>query len=113
MSKNLTITVLLDFYGELLTAKQADALRLYYDEDCSLSEIADDMGLSRQGARDFIKRGEQQLFEFEEKLGLYSCTVPTFMQYVLAQLLSNGDFERHINRVRRSKRNELRNQSGK
>ncbi len=70
MSKNLTITVLLDFYGELLTAKQADALRLYYDEDCSLSEIADDMGISRQGARDFIKRGEQQLFEFEEKLGL-------------------------------------------
>lgn len=51
--------------------------------------------------------------QFEEKLGFYSCTVPTFMQYVLAQLLSNGDFERHINRVRRSKRNELRNQSGK
>ena len=70
MSKNLTITVLLDFYGELLTKKQADALRLYYDEDCSLSEIADDMGISRQGARDFIKRGEIQLFELEEKLGL-------------------------------------------
>ena len=70
MSKNLTITVLLDFYGELLTQKQADALRLYYDEDCSLSEIADDMGISRQGARDFIKRGEIQLFELEEKLGL-------------------------------------------
>lgn len=70
MSKNLTITVLLDFYGELLTKKQADALRLYYDEDCSLSEIADDMGISRQGARDFIKRGELQLFELEEKLGL-------------------------------------------
>ena len=44
---------------------------------------------------------------FEEKLGFYSCTVPTYMQYVLAKLLDNGDFERHINRVRRKKRKEL------
>lgn len=44
---------------------------------------------------------------FRERLGLYSCTVPTFMQYVLAKLLDNGDFERHINRVRRKKRKEL------
>lgn len=43
---------------------------------------------------------------FEEKLGFYSCTVPTFEQYVLAQLLASGDFERHINRVRRKKRKE-------
>lgn len=43
---------------------------------------------------------------FEEKLGFYSCTVPTFEQYVLAQLLASGDFERHINRVRRQKRKE-------
>jgi GntR family transcriptional regulator/MocR family aminotransferase len=43
---------------------------------------------------------------FEEKLGFYSCTVPTFEQYVLAQLLAGGDFERHINRVRRRKRKE-------
>ncbi len=42
--------------------------------------------------------------DFEEKLGFYSCTVPTFEQYVLSQLLASGDFERHINRVRRSKR---------
>ncbi|MGM9631779.1 MAG: PLP-dependent aminotransferase family protein [Eubacteriales bacterium] len=44
---------------------------------------------------------------FEEKLGFYSCTVPTYMQYVLAKLISNGDFERHINRVRRQKRSQL------
>ncbi|MBQ8390014.1 MAG: PLP-dependent aminotransferase family protein [Oscillibacter sp.] len=41
---------------------------------------------------------------FEKKLGFYSCTVPTFEQYTLTELLNNGDFERHINRVRRSKR---------
>ena len=43
---------------------------------------------------------------FNEKLGFYSCTVPAFMQYVLAELIANGDFERHINRVRRKKRKE-------
>lgn len=44
---------------------------------------------------------------FDKKLGFYSCTVPTYMQYVLAELINNGDFERHINRVRRNKRKEL------
>ena len=45
---------------------------------------------------------------FQEKLGFYSCTVPTFEQYVLTELLNSGAFERHINRVRRNKRKELR-----
>ena len=44
---------------------------------------------------------------YREKLGFYSCTVPTFMQCVLTELINNGDFERHINRVRRNKRKEL------
>ena len=47
------------------------------------------------------------VWEFEDKLGFYSCTVPTFMQQVLSELISNGDFERHINRVRRNKRREM------
>jgi GntR family transcriptional regulator/MocR family aminotransferase len=45
--------------------------------------------------------------QFREKLGFYSCTVPTYIQFVLAELISNGDLERHINRVRRAKRREL------
>ena len=49
----------------------------------------------------------QLLCEFENKLGFYSCTVPTFEQFVLAELINNGDFERHINRVRRSLRKML------
>ena len=48
--------------------------------------------------------------EYEEKLGFYSCTVSTFMQYVLTELIENGDFERHINRVRRKIRKELASQ---
>lgn len=47
---------------------------------------------------------------FDDKLGFYSCTVPTFMQYVLTELINNGDFERHINKVRRNKRKELSSQ---
>ena len=49
---------------------------------------------------------EHLVGKFEKKLGFYSCTVPVFEQYVLAELLNNGDFERHINRVRRAKRKE-------
>ena len=45
--------------------------------------------------------------QFHDKLGFYACTVPTYIQFVLAELISNGDFERHINRVRRAKRREL------
>ena len=41
---------------------------------------------------------------YKEKLGFYSCTVPTYIQYVLAELIKNGDFERHINKVRKMKR---------
>lgn len=52
---------------------------------------------------------EHLVGEFEEKLGFYSCTVPVFEQYVLTELLNNGDFERHINRVRRAKRKEKYN----
>lgn len=70
MSKDLSISVLMDFYGGLLTQKQRDSLELYYEQDCSLAEIAVDMDISRQGVRDFIKRGEKQLYEFEEKLEL-------------------------------------------
>lgn len=47
------------------------------------------------------------LESFEERLGFYSCTVPVFEQYVLAELIGSGDFERHVNRVRRKKRQQL------
>lgn len=52
---------------------------------------------------------EPLLKEFDEKLGFYSCTVPVFEQYVLAELIAGGDFERHINRMRRARRNSISN----
>lgn len=70
MAKNLEIAYLLDFYGEMLTEKQRDFIDLYYNEDLSLSEIAENEGITRQGVRDSIKRAEVQLLDMEQKLGL-------------------------------------------
>ena len=71
MEKNIEVSLLFDFYGELLKPSGKKAIDLYYNEDLSLAEVADEMGITRQGVRDSIKRSEQQLFELEEKLGLF------------------------------------------
>ena len=66
--KPLEMSLLFDFYGETLTEKQRELFDLYYNEDLSLAEIAEHAGITRQGVRDGIKRGEQILQEMEEKL---------------------------------------------
>ena len=68
--KNLNVGYLLDFYGELLTEHKRSVLDLYYNEDYSLAEIAEEIGISRQGVRGLIKKAEGELFFYEEKLGL-------------------------------------------
>jgi predicted DNA-binding protein YlxM (UPF0122 family) len=70
VAKNFEVVLLLDFYGDMLTVKQKDFLGYYYNDDLSLSEIAENEGITRQGVRDSIKRAEAQLFEMEERLGL-------------------------------------------
>jgi predicted DNA-binding protein YlxM (UPF0122 family) len=70
VEKNLEISLLLDFYGEILTEKQQEVINLYYNEDFSLAEIAEQSQITRQGVRDSIKRGEATLLEMESKLGL-------------------------------------------
>lgn len=72
MSKNLLICDLLELYGPLLTEKQSRLLELYYFDDLSLSEIAENEGGSRQGAMDVIKRAEKELLKMEDTLGLYN-----------------------------------------
>ena len=75
MSKNLEISVLLDYYGGMLTDKQRDVIDLYYNQDLSLAEIAEHEKIYRQGVRDNIKRGEAYLTELEENLHLAKQTV--------------------------------------
>lgn len=70
MQKNLEISALLDFYADLLTENQRQVLIFYYNEDFSLSEIAQNLGITRQGVHDVIKKAETQLFTLEQKLRL-------------------------------------------
>lgn len=74
MAKDLRFSLLLECYRNLLSEKQAEMLESYYDLDLSLSEISENVGMSRQGVRDTIKRAEQQLLDYEEKLGLIKKT---------------------------------------
>lgn len=69
--KNLEISVLCDIYSALLPEKQKLALEYYYDDDLSLSEIAELVGISRQGVRDQIKHAESELLSLENSLHLY------------------------------------------
>ena len=68
--KNLNIAYLLDFYGEVLPERKRTVMEYYYQDDLSLAEIAEEIGISRQGVRDMIKKSEEELFFYEEKLHL-------------------------------------------
>ncbi len=68
MDKNIKISLLLEIYGALLTEKQQDLLDLYYNQNLSLSEIAGDVEITRQGVRKVLVDGEKKLLNYESKL---------------------------------------------
>lgn len=70
MNKIYETSLLLDFYGQLLTDRQYEILDLHYNNDFTLTEIAEQLNISRQGVYDNEKRGRAQLIEYENKLGL-------------------------------------------
>ncbi|HWR43204.1 YlxM family DNA-binding protein [Sporomusa sp.] len=70
LNKVLRVGQLYDFYNALLTDKQRDCLNMHYLQDLSLAEIAEEFGVSRQAVHDILRRAEQTLEEYEEKLGL-------------------------------------------
>lgn len=70
--KNLNIAYLLDFYGDVLSDRKRRVMDDYYNNDLSLAEIAADLGISRQGVRELIKKAEEELTFYEEKLHLAS-----------------------------------------
>ena len=69
-SQAYRMTMLYDFYGDVLTERQKEFYDLYYNEDLSLGEIAENYGITRQGVRDVIVRAEAVLTELEDKTGL-------------------------------------------
>ncbi len=74
MEKKVEISMLLQIYGKLLTKKQQDVMNLYYDDDLSLSEIAEIYKISRQGVSDIIKKGETNLLQYEKVLHIMKTT---------------------------------------
>ena len=68
MDKSVKISMLLEIYGKMLTDKQADTVDLYYNQNLSLSEIADEVNITRQAVRKSLIEAEKNLFEYEEKL---------------------------------------------
>ncbi|MBR5314668.1 MAG: PLP-dependent aminotransferase family protein [Clostridia bacterium] len=97
-----------DFESEFsVSAKPTETLFAVSDQDNVIYLNTFSKTVSPSLRIGYMVLPEHLVKPFEEKLGFYSCTVPTFMQYVLTELINNGDFERHINRVRRKKRKEL------
>ena len=86
-SKNLEMGYLLDFYGEVLTPRQREMMSQYYHDDLSLSEIGENFGITRQGARDAIKHGENAVIDAR-----FACTGPHAR-------LTNADYVKILNRV--------------
>lgn len=70
MEKLLNITMMFDYYGKLLTKREYDVIDKYYNEDLSLNEIAQICNISKQAVSDSLKRAENKLNEYEQKLGL-------------------------------------------
>ena len=111
MEEKVKISMLLEIYGNLLTEKQKELLEDYYNEDLSLSEIAENNLITRQAVRDNLKKGEKKLFEYEEKLGIMK---KYFMQEeqianILAQIakITSKDSDKEIARVLEDVKNKL------
>lgn len=97
MPKNLYFSKLLDFYGVLLKNRQKEIMDLYYNSDLSLSEIAENLGISKQGVRDIIKRSENSLLDFDTKLKLISNNkknIDTLNQIISLCKLSRESFSK-------------------
>jgi len=98
MEKNVKISMLCSIYGKLLTEKQLAILEDYYDNDLSLSEIAENQNITRQAVRDIIKKGENKLYELEENI--------LFMDKILKQEIIIKEIKQEITKLEYSINNE-------
>ena len=111
MEDKVKISILLEIYGNLLTDKQKSLLDDYYNNDLSLSEIAENNEITRQAVRDILKKGEKKLFEYEEKLGIMKKN--SIQEEQIAMILSeiskinSKDTDKEIARVREDVKNKL------
>ena len=101
--KNMKISLLIDFYGELLSEHKKEAVELYYNEDLSLAAIAEQMGISRQGVHDLVKKSEALLSGYEEKLGLAKrfSDAKTSLESLSSELVKFADTDDNAERAAR------------
>lgn len=104
MDRKVEISMLCQIYGNLLTEKQFELLDDYYNNDLSLSEIAENNGITRQAVRDNLKNGEKNLLEFEEKLNLLKFN--NIREEKVNNLLKNID-KINLNNLETNLKNEL------
>jgi len=111
MEKNVKVSMLCQMYGKLLTEKQFELIDDYYNNDLSLSEIAENNNITRQAVRDNIKKGEKKLFEYEEKLGFMKRMLnqEEKIVYVLSEIakINTGDSDKQISKILDNVRKEL------
>ena len=114
MDKKIEISMLWQIYGALLTEKQKEYIDYYYNEDLSLAEIAQNDGITRQGVRDIIKKGEKKLFEYEEKLLFMKKTMNQEKQIenILAQLnkIHEDSSDEKVNNILEEVKKRIRRQ---
>lgn len=111
MEKNVQISMLNEFYGKLLTQKQYEIIDDYYNNDLSLSEIAENNQITRQAVRDILKKGEKKLFEYEEKLQFMKRTLnqEKRIEKVLSELtkIQKNDSDKQIANILENIKKEL------
>lgn len=111
MEKNVEISILCEIYGKLLTKKQYIILNDYYNNDLSLSEIAENENITRQAVRDLIKKGEKKLFEYEENLKFMKKTIKQedIINNVLIEIskIDTKDSDKQISKILEHIRKEL------
>ncbi|HSL93876.1 MAG TPA: YlxM family DNA-binding protein [Bacillota bacterium] len=102
MEEFVLMNLLLDFYGQLLTDRQQDVCRMYYEENLSLAEIGTEMKVTRQAVHDMLRRAGSALNTYEEKLGL----VKRFQEQQkelkrIKDILTSGDVSEAMPRLER------------
>ena len=111
MEKNVKVSMLCEIYGKLLTEKQLEILTDYYNNDLSLSEIAENNHITRQAVNDIIKKGESKLFDLEEKLLIMEKMMKQekLLQEVLVELskIEEPSSDKHVEKILNHVRKEL------
>ena len=103
--KNMKIAYLIDFYADVLDDHTRDIMKAYYNDDLSLAEIAEDEGISRQGIRHIVKKGEDQLLFLESKLGVAAkheeiLMIGNELSQIVEKLVPNQSDTESINALR-------------